>query len=215
VTHIIIFAKQPQPGQVKTRLIPALGADGAAQLAQRMLRHTIAQALAANIGPVELNVTPPNWLPLLEQEFGSRLRLSTQIEGDLGARMAAACRAVQLEASIPGTAITAAASRNAVMVIGTDCPQLTSAVLRSAHDALANHDACLVPAEDGGYVALAMRCFQASVFNNIHWSTATVAEETRARMRALNWRWLELPALSDIDHPEDLKNLPHDWPRST
>lgn len=194
--RIVIFAKAPVAGYAKTRLIPALGEDGAAQLARQLLLHTVREALAANIGPVELCVAPD-----MQQTLWSTLSLpielswSEQGEGALGERMARAAKRV-----IDG-------GEN-LLIIGTDCPQLMAEDLRSAAQALALHDACLVPAFDGGYVLLGLRHYHASLFTDIPWSTADVASLTRQRIAALGWTLREFDSLHDIDEPADLCWLP-------
>lgn len=195
-TRILIFAKAPVPGRVKTRLIPALGAAGAAQLARRMLEHTLGQARDAGIGPVELCASPavsdPGWAGY---PVPHGVETSDQGEGDLGERMARASqRALALD--------------ERVLLIGTDCPGLSALHLREAAAALENHDAALYRARDGGYPLLGLRAFHPSLFTAIPWSTSSVAELTLARMQALGWRIWVGGELADIDEPADLVHLP-------
>lgn len=195
-TRIVVFAKAPQPGRVKTRLIPALGAEGAAALATRMLARTLAAAAEAAPGGVELCASPapgdPAWRAAA---VPAGLRWSAQGEGDLGARLAGAARRV-------------IAGGERVLLIGTDCPALDAACLRAAATALDEVEAVIVPSVDGGYALLGLRRFDPSLFEGIAWSTPTVAAATRARLAALAWSWRELPALHDIDVPADLVHLP-------
>jgi rSAM/selenodomain-associated transferase 1 len=193
---IIVFAKAPQPGLVKTRLIPALGARGAASLARQMLQHTLAQAMAAELGGVELCMSPSPgdaaWQTLVLPEG---LQFSSQGDGDLGARMArAAQRALERHPS--------------VLLIGSDCPALDAPRLRRAAQALARHGATLHPAADGGYALLGLSRFDGSLFEAIAWSTPGVAATTRARFARLGWPLHEGETLSDIDLPDDLPQLP-------
>ncbi|MDP2440107.1 TIGR04282 family arsenosugar biosynthesis glycosyltransferase [Rhodoferax sp.] len=194
--RIVVFVKAPLAGFAKTRLIPALGQQGAADLAQRLLEHTLDEALKSQVGPVELCVTPsasdPVWqtMPLPEA-----VRLTDQGEGDLGARMARATERV----------IDAGES---ILLIGTDCPQLDADQLRRAALALQHAQATLVPAFDGGYVLLGLTRFDSSVFSGITWSTESVMNETMARLNRLGWRVKTIPTLHDIDEPSDLKYLP-------
>ena len=192
------------PGRVKTRLIPALGAEGAARLASRLLYHALEQALEADLGPVELCASPapehPDWqpwLPALRQlrAPGPFLAWSDQGEGDLGARMARRSR-TYLDAGEP------------VLLMGTDCPALTPRRLREAAGALHGHEAALIPARDGGYVLLGLRAFHPSLFNAMPWGTSAVADLTLKRLRDLNWRVWVGEALADIDVPADLAVLP-------
>lgn len=194
--RIVIIAKAPIPGFCKTRLISALGETGAAQLARRMLVEAVHAALAARVGAVELCVTPAlgeyDWSAL---GLPDQLAWSEQGRGDLGARMARAAQRVTLEGS-------------SVLLIGTDCPALDSGMLQRAAAALHDHHASLVPAEDGGYTLLGLRSFDRTLFDDMPWSTADVAAETRRRIARLGWRLSDLPPLPDIDEPQDLARLP-------
>ncbi|MGE0099339.1 MAG: TIGR04282 family arsenosugar biosynthesis glycosyltransferase [Hydrogenophaga sp.] len=198
--RIVIFAKAPVAGLAKTRLIPALGAQRAARLAAKMLNHAVEQALASEVGPVELCVTPapqdPMWAGRLPRH--AALTFSDQGDGDLGERMARAARRT-LEAGRP------------VLLMGTDCPALTAERLRSASEALMTSDAVMIPATDGGYVLLGLRRFAVSLFHDIAWSTEHVAAATRDRLCALGWPLNEKAPLHDIDEPDDLRWLPTDW----
>ena len=197
--RLIIFAKAPQAGRAKTRLIPALGGEGAARLAQRMLQATLATAQAAALGPLQLCLSPPPGDPAwAEFAWPAGVELRDQGDGDLGQRMA---RAVEqgMQQGLP------------VLLIGTDCPQLTPQLLRQAAEALARHDSVLFPASDGGYVLLGLRHSHPRVFADITWSSASVASSTRARLAELGWSLCEGPELDDIDCPEDLPKLPAGW----
>ncbi|MGV8892507.1 MAG: TIGR04282 family arsenosugar biosynthesis glycosyltransferase [Burkholderiaceae bacterium] len=197
--RIVIFAKAPLPGFAKTRLIPALGAQGAADLARRMLQHTLHKALAANLGHVELCATPSAADPMWEAlALPDAVQWSDQGEGDLGQRMARATQRV-LE------------SGESVLLIGTDCPQLSADHLRQAASALGQVDAALFPTFDGGYALLGLKRFHPSLFSNIAWSTDSVAFETLCRLRQLGWTVQSQPMLHDIDEPADLQWLPKTW----
>lgn len=200
--RILIFAKAPMAGLAKTRLIPSLGAQGAAELARRMLAHTVEQALSAEVGPVELCVTPAPADPVW-QAFTAPApdTWSDQGDGDLGARMARAARRSDDRGE-------------AVLLIGTDCPALDAAQLREAAQSLETFDATLDPSADGGYVLLGLKRFHASLFKDIEWSTATVARETLLRLRLLGWRVRVFPEVHDIDESADLQWLPPGWHKS-
>lgn len=186
---VAILAKAPLPGLTKTRLIPRLGAAGAAALQDWLLRRSVATALAAELGPVVLWGAPDCTHPAFAG-LGP-VRLHDQPAGDLGARMLAA-----VDPAAAGT-----------LIIGTDCPLLTPALLRQAAAALAGHDAVVIPAEDGGYVLLGLHRPEPRLFADIAWSTAQVMAQTRARLRELGWCWQELPALWDVDRPADVDRL--------
>lgn len=197
--RLIIFAKAPQPGLAKTRLIPALGAEGAAALARQMLATTLQTALQAAIGPLELCLTPdPQDAAWQGFVWPEQVQLSGQGEGDLGQRMSHAVqRGVQ-----QGTP---------VILIGTDCPQLTAPLLQQAAQQLQRVDCVMHPASDGGYVLLGLRRSDPHVFADIQWSSASVAASTRARIAELGWRLCEGAPLDDIDTPQDLSRLPPGW----
>jgi hypothetical protein len=195
--RILVFAKAPTPGRVKTRLIPALGVRGAAQLQRQMIARTLRTAMAAGLGTPELWCAPdPNnaFFAACAKRHG--LGLQPQGEGDLGMRMARA-----LESAL--------AAGSSGLLIGCDCPVLTPAYLREAAAALAEgNDAVFGPAEDGGYVLIgAARRPPAQLFEGIAWGTSTVMQATRARLARGNWRWRELALLWDLDRPEDLLRM--------
>ncbi|WP_116473025.1 TIGR04282 family arsenosugar biosynthesis glycosyltransferase [Zobellella maritima] len=197
--RIIIFAKAPRPGLAKTRLIPALGAEGAARLARHMLLSTIERSLAASLGPVELCMTPtpddPAWADI---PLPTKLICSDQGAGNLGERMARAAARGLTQAP-------------RVLLIGTDCPALTPLRLQAAAERLNRHDAVIHPALDGGYVLLGLTRFSPRLFADIPWSTAQVGPITLARLDALGWSYHKAEPLSDIDVPGDLHLLPDHW----
>ena len=197
--RIVIIAKAPRPGYAKTRLIPALGAQGAARLAQQMLRHAVHVALQAGLGPVELCAAPdrhdPAWATLT---LPPKLIWSDQGDGDLGERMA---RAAQRTLN----------RGESVLLIGTDCPQMDASHLQDAAASLHTHNACLTPTLDGGYALLGLNQFHSSLFDHMPWSTASVAAETRCRAAALAWTLHLQGTLSDVDEPDDLRTLPAGW----
>jgi rSAM/selenodomain-associated transferase 1 len=198
-TAVIVFAKAPVPGLAKTRLAPALGAAGAAALAERMLHHALAQAVAADVGPVELCAAPDASHPALRAaaaEVGASL--TEQGTGDLGLRMH---RALARSLMRHGRAL----------LIGTDAPALSALVLRQASSALLCHAAVFVPALDGGYALVGQRRADPRWFSDMAWSHNRVMEETRQRLRAAGVRWAELPPVADIDEPGDLVHLPPGW----
>lgn len=194
----IVFAKAPRAGFAKTRLIPALGAGGAAALAARLLSHTLDEALEAGIGEVELCRTPLHDALWQTLQLPPRLHVSDQEGGDLGERLARAAQR-SLDAGQP------------CILIGTDCPDLNAEALRGVAQAMQTHDAVITPASDGGYVALGLRHFVPSIFTEMAWSTATVAETTLSRLLLAGLRVHQMPVLHDIDEPTDLAHLPAHW----
>lgn len=195
----IIFAKAPHPGLAKTRLIPALGEEGAARLALRMLDSTLASALTAELGPVELRVTPALGTAVWQGiTLPSSILARDQGEGDLGARLA---RATEL----------AIERGEAVLLIGTDCVEMSAALLHTAAAALQRHDAVLYPTADGGYALLGLTRYHPTLFSDIAWSTDTVAFDTTCRIVRLGWSLYQGPMLHDVDEPDDLVRLPSTW----
>jgi rSAM/selenodomain-associated transferase 1 len=202
-THrtLIVFGREPRPGRVKTRLIPALGPEGAAALYARLLGQTLKAASQL------LGCSRQLWLDDLDRDSvvarnaeSLGFELHAQIDSDLGARMGQAFSAALDQ---PGQAV----------LIGSDCPGYTPDYLESAFAALQKHDAVIGPAADGGYVLLGLREMSARVFDGIPWSTKSVLATTRDRFTELDWHWHELPVQHDIDLPEDLDHLPADvWP---
>ncbi len=194
-THIIIFAKAPIAGFAKTRLIPALGEQGAASLAKQLLDYAVCEALSSKVKSVEICVTPA-----IEHAYWHDINLphdvaiSSQGEGDLGQRMARAAK-------------RALDRHQYVLLMGTDCPELTQLLINYAIEVLACHDACLAPVLDGGYALMGLSAFDSSLFQDIPWSTDQVSALTLERFRMLGWQVAHLKELHDIDEAEDLKFL--------
>ena len=190
---VAVLAKAPIPGFAKTRLIPVLGARGAAMLQGRLIERAVETACAAAVGPVSLWAAPDETHPAF-QSISARLAitLARQADGDLGARMLAA--------------ITRA--NTCVLVIGSDCPALTPDHLRTAAEVLRNHaDVVVIPAEDGGYALIGMRTPEPALFSDVPWSTPGVMDETRRRLRTLGLTWHEPTTLWDVDLPHDLERM--------
>ncbi|GAB4151994.1 MAG: TIGR04282 family arsenosugar biosynthesis glycosyltransferase [Sphingomonadales bacterium] len=201
LTRIVIFAKAPVPGQVKTRLAPVLGMAGAARLARAMFGEICRRALDTQFGPVELCLAPERAAPAWRSvALPHGADISAQGDGDLGARMARASQRVL-------------AGGENILLIGTDCLDLTTDLLNRAAAALDAHDAVIHPAHDGGYTLLGLRQYHDSLFSDIAWSSDGVAEETLARLSALGWRTRIGEVLHDIDRPSDLERLPLGWRR--
>ena len=196
-TQLIVMAKAPVPGFAKTRLIPALGADGAARLAQRLLEHTLDEARDARLGEITLACAPDTTHAAFTAQRG--VTLVAQGEGDLGARMQRAFE----------HAFAQGAER--VLMIGTDAPALDAGMLRRAADALTTTDAVFVPAADGGYALIGLRRVLPALFNDMAWSTSAVMAITRERLAQAALRHTELPVVHDIDEPADLAHLPRGW----
>ncbi len=195
LTRILVFAREPVAGKAKTRLIPALGPDGAARLARMMLGRALAEAAAANVGPVEL-VGDPH-----PEAWGQPIAgvvLSAQVGADLGERMGAAVERVL-------------ARDERAIVTGTDCPGLVAARIAVAAHALETHDVAIIPATDGGYVLIGFRRFDRSIFADVDWGKDAVLAATLRNIAALGLSVWQGEALPDVDEPGDLKHAPHSW----
>jgi len=191
---IAILAKAPVPGLAKTRLIPLLGSERAAQLQGRLIERAVECACLSAVGKVTL-WTAPDDRDALFQAVRARHDLSVhcQGEGDLGSRMLAAIEAVNGPA----------------LVIGTDCPGLTPDHLREAADTLRRGtDVVIFPAEDGGYVLIGMRAPHRALFEPpFCWGSAGVLGETRRRLKCIGLAWQEPRMFWDIDLPADIERL--------
>jgi len=193
---LIVFARAPEPGRVKTRLAPLLGDKGAASLHARLIERTLRTAVASGIGNVGLHCAPGiehRFFADTQKRFGVRLR--PQGGGDLGDRMYRAFK-------------RALRGHPYVVLIGSDCPALRPADLRAAARALqAGADAVLSPAEDGGYALIGLRRVSRRLFTGVAWGGPGVLAQTRRRLARLRWRWTELRTVWDVDRPEDVARL--------
>ncbi|MGC1394083.1 MAG: TIGR04282 family arsenosugar biosynthesis glycosyltransferase [Coleofasciculaceae cyanobacterium] len=196
---LIIFTRYPEPGKTKTRLIPVLGAEGAAKLQRQMTEQKLAEAKklqAINSLFLEIHFTDGN--QQLMQNWLGNLTYKQQSPGDIGYRMAVAFQ----------TAFEAEMSR--VVLIGIDCPDLKAELMVDAFQALNKHDLVLGPATDGGYYLIGLNYLISELFIGITWSTAKVLEQTKNIAQKLELAVAYLPTLSDIDRPEDLAVLDSD-----
>jgi len=197
-----VFARAPVAGLCKTRLIPALGAAGAAELQRNLMLRTLHMAVEwrelAGGGVVELWCAPDTAHAVFRecgQSLGVRLR--AQAQGDLGARMWLALSAALQEGALP-------------VLVGTDCPWLTAPLIEQLHRSLSAHDAAFTPAEDGGYVAVGLARPVPELFAGVEWGRAGVMAQTRERARCWGASIAEVGLLPDIDLPQDLGRLRDD-----
>ena len=194
--HLIIFTRYPEPGQAKTRLIPALGAEGAAALHRKMAEYTVSQARLLRDDAVDIEVRFAGGdRAQMQTWLGSDLDYHPQSAGDLGDRMSDAFQ----------SAFDRGAKR--VVTIGTDCPDLNHSLLVSAFQTLITNDLVIGSATDGGYYLIGLRYMIPDLFQNITWSTSIVYQQTIATADQLKLSIANLPMLSDVDRPEDLEKL--------
>jgi rSAM/selenodomain-associated transferase 1 len=187
---IAVFARAPVAGQAKTRLIPRLGAAGAARLQRQLIERALARAQSVRGARVTLWTTADDADTRALAE-AARATVRLQQGCDLGARMSNAF-AETLDGARP------------MLLIGTDCPAQTGSDLAAAATALREADAVIQPAEDGGYVLIGMKQFHPALFEQVAWGSATVLATTRARAADHGVRLAELPMSWDLDRSEDL-----------
>lgn len=191
--HLIVFTRYPRPGVTKTRLIPSLGRRGAARLHRELAGHTVLTARrAACEQDIRLEVcgagaTPPRFRSWL----GRGIDYTLQHGGDPGERMRRAfARALD--------------NAERVIIIGTDCPGITPALIGEAFARLATHDLVLGPAGGGGYYLVGLRQPIAELFRDMPWGESGVLERTLQTAQRLKLNFARLPVLDDVDRADDL-----------
>ena len=191
--HLLIFARVPALGRVKSRLAAGVGQPAALAVYRELLEITRTAAVQAQVPTTVWLADAVGSAPTpTEAQEWAAMTTRCQQDGDLGERMTAAF----------ATAFAAGAGR--VAIIGTDCPGLRAAHLTEAFALLADHEVVLGPATDGGYYLLALRQPQPELFRNKEWSTDSVLADTVADARRLGCRVALLPALRDVDTAADL-----------
>ena len=193
--RLVVFSRYPQPGTTKTRLIPALGAEGAAELQRRMtlhlLRHARKLRRRSDVA-VEVRFEGGD-RRLMKRSFGGAVRYRSQGDGDLGDRMARAFR----ESFEHGSGRT--------VIVGTDCPDVSAGVLDEAFEMLGLRDLVLGPARDGGYYLIGLNRHAPELFRDMPWGTDEVLATTHERARSLGLSVGFVDLLQDVDRPEDLQ----------
>ncbi|MCB9853766.1 MAG: TIGR04282 family arsenosugar biosynthesis glycosyltransferase [Phycisphaerales bacterium] len=192
-TLIIVFAKYPRPGRVKTRLVGKLTERQSAAIHAACLRHTMRVVRQMASADRWLAASPDN------ADFSAYaagcISVRAQGSGNLGERLA----------RIAGDAFACGYRR--VAVVGCDCPTMTPQDLASAFDGLERHDVMIGPALDGGYYLIAMRRFAAALFEGIDWGSAEVYAQTVRQAKNVQLSVGDLRARSDLDRPDDLRRL--------
>ena len=192
---LIIFSKAPIPGQVKTRLIPALGEIKATQLHKYMLTQTVEMSTHLKDIDCELHCAPNtehDFFRQLTTQYG--IRRQPQHGSHLGEKMAYAMN-------------TALQTHSQCIIIGTDCPHIDTQYIQQGFDQLLDSDVVLGPATDGGYVLIGSKAFDYQLFNDIDWSTSKVLQQTLKNINHLQWKYHKLDTLSDVDTHDDLAHL--------
>lgn len=191
---ILVFARAPVPGKAKTRLIPALGPEGAAGLHAQLVTQTLNTVCGLDENPVELWCTPDthhDFFQSCSKEFNIKLHL--QQGEDLGARMHHAFS-------------SALHNHSWGILLGTDCPNLSTDDLTQAINAMqSGAEAVVGPAFDGGYYLLGLRKPATTLFENMPWGTGEVLDLTLQKLHKLGIKPASISWQQDLDRPEDLK----------
>lgn len=193
-TRLLVFAKAPIAGQVKTRLTPFISPQQAAILHQQMIIRTLSMTVNSKLCPVQIWCSPSSkhpWFQHCQQTFS--VELHDQQGQNLGERMAHAFA-------------TTLQQYDYAILMGTDCPSLTCLDLKQACERLQQgYDVVIAPAEDGGYTLLGLRHPYPELFTGVDWSTSKVLSQTRSRLQQLKLKDYQLPEQWDIDRPADLQ----------
>ena len=236
MTRLVLFTRYPEAGRAKTRLIPALGAEGAARVHKVLTERTVALLPGAEVHFTGANADAfKGWLgdgfTYVEQPagdltdrllaaleisvFASEARQSRLCAGDTG--LLGFCEAEVYPERLQGSR----RARNdeskrprqtrdfaPVIFFGADTPDLTVAHVTSAIEALKTNEVVIGPAEDGGYYLIGVAGPLTSLFTDMEWSTPRVLPETLARLAAMNIEPVMLETLADCDRPEDVARWP-------
>jgi rSAM/selenodomain-associated transferase 1 len=188
----IQFAREPVPGAVKTRLVPAVTPEQACEIHTDLVRHTARVLVTAGLAEVRLDVSGDPGHPVFRECLALGVDgVRAQSGADLGERM--------LNALHHGLA-----AHERVVLVGSDCPQLDREYLGAALAALETCDVVVGPARDGGYVLIGVRCADSRWFEGVTWGTDRVYRQTATRLDASGATWQALAPLADVDRPEDL-----------
>lgn len=191
---LIIFTRYPEPGKTKTRMIPILGAEGAASLQREMTEFTVKQGQKVQQTrrlSLEVHFAGGNWKSM-ENWLGSDLVYKQQSGGDLGERMNSAFT------------LSFGEDMTRVVIIGIDCPEVNSSLLAQAFDSLGEYDLVVGPAKDGGYYLIGLKCSVPELFRGVTWGTGAVLAQTTQIAEKLGLSSYYLDLLEDVDRPEDL-----------
>lgn len=187
--YLILFTRFPQAGACKTRLIPAVGPEGAAEIHRKLTAHTV--DVLRDAGPPVIVATTGADEEAFASWLGTEVGFKPQVTGGLTERLLAFLNDAP------------------VIFFGADTPDLADAHVRAALEGLGTHEIVIGPASDGGYYLIGMRDPHPELFIDMAWSTPDVLPETLRRLERLGIEPLLLETLSDCDRPEDLDQWPH------
>ncbi|UZJ40484.1 TIGR04282 family arsenosugar biosynthesis glycosyltransferase [Prosthecochloris sp. SCSIO W1101] len=189
---LIVFTRNPVKGQVKKRLAAATSDDFALKVYNKL--RSITQEASSASG-ADIAVYYDDHLPDDDIFRGTKAKTFLQEGSDLGTRMFNAFKQGFSD------------NYRRIVLIGTDCPELTGTIIRSAFDALEQHHAVLGPAKDGGYYLIGLRALLSELFIDKQWSTCHVCREAMKELDRHGIDYALLQTLSDIDTAEDLGNF--------
>lgn len=194
IESLIIFTRYPEAGKTKTRMIPALGSKGAADLQRQLSEHTIQTAqILQKSRPIDIEIHFAGGdRDLMLSWLGNHHSYYPQVAGDLGVKMQSAFANAFKQ------------GKQRVVTIGIDCPDINSVILNQAFDSLQNRELVLGGAEDGGYYLIGLSKLVPELFTDINWGTDSVFATTQKIAQQLALSIDYLPVLSDVDRPEDL-----------
>lgn len=193
-TAIIIMAKVPEAGKVKTRLQPRLSPGQAAKFAECLLQDTIAKT-AGRQDHLIIAYTPAGRRGFFDQFSQQKFIYTPQKGSDLGERMFNAFD------------FAFAQKMDSVVMIGTDSPTFPPEFIDQAFEFLENTDAVLGETEDGGYYLIGLKTLIKEIFENVQWSSPETFKQTAENIRKLGLNMARLPKWYDVDEPEDLERL--------
>ena len=196
--QLLLFTRYPEPGKTKTRLIPELGAEGAALLQKRLTERVVLQGhLLAQRTGIHTTVYYSGGSRAQMTAWLGSLDCIAQADGDLGQRMHTA-----FVDTFAGTTATA-------VLIGSDIPDITADLLQQAFSSLLTRQVVIGPSQDGGYYLIGLHAHLAEhilplLFARMQWSTGDLLTATTRRLKEHGYSWATLPTLRDIDVPADL-----------
>ena len=193
---VMVFVKNPKLGKVKTRLAKTIGAERAYHIYLKLLRHTMEEV---SLSDAEKQVWYSDFLDMNDIFAAKKFQKKVQSTGDLGVKMMNAFQEAFRE------------GYKRVVIIGSDCPGITSGLLEHAFETLKTCDVVIGPSEDGGYYLLGMKAYYPELFKGIEWSTQTVLEETLKIAASKKLSVEQLPVLNDVDTEEDLNSGNYTW----
>lgn len=191
---LLIFTKNPEAGKVKTRLAATVGNEAALAIYNQLLQHTVSET--ENL-PVDKFVFYADYILHEDVWINNGYYKEVQYGNDLGERM---CSAFDFAFQ---------KGYEQVVIIGTDCPEISSATIINAFASLERNDVVIGPAEDGGYYLLGMKQLHSGLFEQIQWSTPTVLANTISKIKRLHLTHHLLPVMKDIDEEQDLAAFKH------